>query len=65
MFEQSKARTNRLGQTRKCFYYQLVIEGSIEEHIYQVLEQRQDFTLKLFEQKETIYGWWKNIWRKG
>ena len=57
MFEQSKARTNRLGQTRKCFYYQLVIEGSIEEHIYQVLEQRQDFTLKLFEQKETMYGW--------
>ena len=39
------------------FHYQLVIEGSIEEHIYQVLEQRQDFTLKLFEQKETMYGW--------
>lgn len=48
-FEQSKARTHRLGQSRPCFYYQLVCIGSIEEKIYSTLAKRQDYNNRLFE----------------
>ena len=45
-FLQSKKRTHRLGQQRTCFYYYLVT--GIEQKIYEVLEQREDYTLDLF-----------------
>lgn len=48
LFEQSKKRTNRIGQTRTCFYYQLICKGSIEEKIYETLDKRKDFTNALF-----------------
>lgn len=48
-FEQSKKRIHRLGQTKKCFYYQLVCEGSVEEKIYENLKEGKDYTEKLFE----------------
>lgn len=48
-FEQSKARIHRIGQHRTCFYTYLVMEGSVEEHIYATLARRADFTLQLFD----------------
>ncbi|ASN68330.1 putative helicase [uncultured Caudovirales phage] len=54
LFEQSKKRTHRIGQTRTCFYWYLVTEKSIEEKIFETLKQRKDFTDKLFEEMEEI-----------
>lgn len=51
LFEQSKKRTHRLGQTKPCFYYQLICTGSVEENIYFNLAKRQDYTEKLFEKE--------------
>lgn len=45
---QSKKRTNRIGQTRTCFYYYLLTSGSIDEAILETLEKRKDYTLELF-----------------
>lgn len=44
---QSKKRTHRLGQNRTCFYYHLICD--IEYDIYDTLDSREDYTLKLFE----------------
>ena len=51
LFEQSKKRIHRIGQSKPCFYYQLVCENSVEEKIYKVLAMRKDFTEKLFLQE--------------
>lgn len=48
LYEQSKKRIHRIGQSRPCFYYNLVCRSSIEEHIYEVLEMRKDYTEELF-----------------
>lgn len=48
LFEQSKKRTHRIGQTKTCFYYYLTVKGSIEEKIYKTLEMRKDYTDALF-----------------
>lgn len=50
LFEQSKKRTHRIGQSQTCFYYELVCKNSIEEKIYKALEMRKDYTDKLFEE---------------
>lgn len=50
LFEQSKKRTHRIGQTRTCMYWYLITKDSIEEQILQTLKERKDFTDKLFEQ---------------
>lgn len=52
LYEQSKKRIHRIGQDRPCFYYQLIVIGSIEEKILKTLEMRQDFTEKLFEKDD-------------
>ena len=52
LFEQSKKRTHRIGQTKTCFYYYLTCENSVEEKIYKTLEMRKDYTEKLFESGE-------------
>lgn len=49
LFEQSKKRTHRIGQARTCYYYRMICKGSLEEKIYKMLEMRQDFTERLFE----------------
>lgn len=46
---QSKKRTHRLGQKRSCFYYHLICD--IEYDIYDTLDSREDYTLKLFERQ--------------
>lgn len=50
LYEQSKKRTHRLGQSKTCYYYNLTVTGSIEERIYSTLAMRKDFTEKLFEE---------------
>ena len=49
-FEQSKKRIHRIGQTKPCFYYQMICKGSIEEEILQTLETRKDYTDYLFQE---------------
>lgn len=49
LWMQSKKRIHRIGQSRTCFYYYLITKNSIEEKILDVLKERQDFTLDLFE----------------
>lgn len=50
LYEQSKKRTHRLGQSKTCYYYNLTVIGSIEERIYSTLAMRKDYTEKLFEE---------------
>ena len=51
LYEQSKKRIHRIGQNRPCFYYQLIVTGSIEERILETLNMRKDYTEKLFEKE--------------
>ena len=37
LYEQSKKRINRIGQSRTCYYYKLIVSNSIEEKIYKTL----------------------------
>lgn len=53
LYEQSKKRIHRIGQDQPCFYYQLIVTGSIEEKILKTLDMRQDYTEKLFEKEGT------------
>ena len=48
LFEQSKKRIHRIGQHNPCFYYELVVEHSIEEDIYKSLALHKDYTDYLF-----------------
>lgn len=48
-YMQSKKRISRIGQNRTCFYYFLIVKGSIEEKIYTSLEKGVDFTNYLFK----------------
>lgn len=52
LFEQSKKRVHRIGQEKPCFYYLLICKGSIEENILKTLEQRKDYTNRLFERDQ-------------
>lgn len=49
LYEQAKKRIHRIGQKETCFYWRMCTRKSIEEKIYDVLQIRQDYTLKLFE----------------
>lgn len=50
LFEQSKKRIHRIGQTRPCFYYMLICNNSIEVNILENLNQYRDYNDKLFEE---------------
>lgn len=52
LFEQSKKRIHRIGQSKPCFYYYLTCKNSIEEKIYKNLAMRKDYTEALFEMEE-------------
>ena len=52
LFEQSKKRTHRIGQEKTCFYWYLITEKSIDENIYKTLQERKDYTDKLFEEDD-------------
>ena len=49
LFEQSKKRIHRIGQKNKCTYYIFMCENSVEQKIYNTLQERKDYTDKLFE----------------
>lgn len=51
LFEQSKKRIHRIGQVDTCFYYYLLVKGSIEESIYKTLLMRQDYTNELYRKE--------------
>lgn len=55
MYEQSKKRIHRINQTKTCFYYQFICKGSVEEQIYNTLNERRDYTELLFS-KEYFYA---------
>ena len=50
LFEQSKKRIHRIGQSKTCFYYYLTCRSSVEERIYETLAMRRDYTAQLFEE---------------
>ena len=52
LYEQAKKRIHRIGQGKTCFYYQLIVKGSIEEKILKTLDLRKDYTEALFEKGE-------------
>lgn len=54
LYEQAKKRIHRIGQDRPCFYYQLIVTGSVEEKILATLEMRKDYTEKLFEKDDAM-----------
>lgn len=41
-YEQSLARLRRPGQTRPCRFYHLVCEGTVDESIYEALQEKRD-----------------------
>lgn len=51
LFEQSKKRIHRIGQTRPCTYFVMMTKGSIDEHIYRALEMKKDYTDELFREE--------------
>ena len=50
LFEQSKKRIHRIGQSEPCFYYLLMARNTIDEQIYEALKQKKDLTDYLFEE---------------
>lgn len=55
LFEQSKKRTHRIGQSNTCFYYQMICPGTVEEDILQTLEMRKDYTDDLFKKYQDCF----------
>ena len=51
LFEQSKKRIHRIGQSQTCFYHLLICKNSVEEDILRTLEMRQDYTDELFRKR--------------
>lgn len=50
IWEQSKKRIHRIGQNRPCFYYYLLVKGSIEEKNLESLKVGKDYTDELFKE---------------
>ncbi len=55
LFDQSKKRVHRIGQTQRCFYYYLMCSGSVEEDILTNLELRRDYTDELFKKYDETH----------
>jgi SNF2 family DNA or RNA helicase len=41
-FDQSLARLRRPGQTKACRYYHFVVKNTVEETIYEALQNKRD-----------------------
>lgn len=48
LWEQSKKRIHRIGQTKTCFYYYLIVKGSFEEKNFAALKEGKELTDELF-----------------
>ena len=53
LFEQSKKRIHRIGQSQPCFYYIMMSKDTIEGDIYETLKMRKDYTDDLFNLADT------------
>lgn len=49
LYEQSKKRIHRIGQSNKCIYY--LLKSGIEYSIYNTLDERKDYTDELFKEE--------------
>lgn len=57
LFEQSKKRTHRIGQTQTCFYYLLLVKNSIEiDEILENLNMRKEYMDSLFDKEGETSG---------
>lgn len=50
LWEQSKKRIHRIGQARPCFYYYLLVRGTIEEKNLAALKEGKELTDELFKE---------------
>lgn len=50
LWEQSKKRIHRIGQDNTCFYYYLLVKGSIEERNLAALQEGKELTDELFKE---------------
>lgn len=50
LWEQSKKRIHRIGQDKTCFYYYLLVKGSIEEKNLAALQEGKELTDELFKE---------------
>lgn len=50
LWEQSKKRIHRIGQKKSCFYYYLLVKGSIEEKNLAALQEGKELTDELFKE---------------
>lgn len=50
LFEQSKKRIHRIGQSKKCFYFVMLCPGTVEEDMLNTLKERRDYTDELFRE---------------
>lgn len=50
LWEQSKKRVHRIGQNNTCFYYYLLVKGSIEEKNLAALQEGKELTDELFKE---------------
>lgn len=48
LYDQAQKRIHRIGQDRPCFYWRIITKKTIEEKIYDTLQMRQDYTMRLF-----------------
>lgn len=48
-YEQACARIHRIGQTRTCYYINLVMEGTIDEHIVELIKSHSSVSKKLLD----------------
>lgn len=46
---QAPKRIHRIGQSQPCFYWRLIVKGSVEEDIYATLAEGKDWTDYLFK----------------
>lgn len=50
IWEQSKKRIHRIGQDKTCFYYYLLVKGSVEERNLELLKVGKELTDELFKE---------------
>lgn len=52
LWEQSKKRIHRIGQKKTCFYYYLLVKGSVEEKNLKALKEGKELTDELFKENK-------------